>query len=125
MAVMRVVNDPTSNVTVALLMLAGVTLVVLLLVSLVSAFAMPPAKKVVKVRATPVPPMRSLRQGALGGASCAASGAAKGRPRARPRSHSSPRPSSSPSGGCCSVSAYGITSTDAYCAQTCHGERWR
>ncbi len=120
-AVLRVVNDPTSNVTVALLLVAGIALVVLLVISLFLALALPSRKRVVKVRRYAGSP----EEIAAIKARAAERGAAAARPKPKPVRH----PSQKPLVGTpvliafaviLVVSAYAATSTDAYCAQTCH-----
>ena len=116
--VLRVVHDPTSNTTLSLLLLAAVVLVVLLLVSLVMALAMPSSKRVVKVRRYSGTPeeIAAVRARAEARKS---QGAAVG-PAARSPRRLMSTPILIAFAVLLVVSAYAVTSTDAYCARTCH-----
>lgn len=117
-AVMRVVHDPTSNVTMSLLLLALVTLVVLLVISLVLALAMPRRKRVVKIRRYAGTPEEI--------AAIKATAAERSTTR---RTTQVRRPPSKPLLSTpvligfllvLLVGTYAATTTDAYCAMTCH-----
>jgi hypothetical protein len=122
-AIARVVSDPTSNTTLALLLLVGVTLAVLLLISAVLAVAMPSRKRVVKVRRYSGTPeeIAAVKAGA-------AERAARAQQAPSPR-QGAPSAARKPListpiliglGVLLVVSMYAATSTDAYCAKTCH-----
>ena len=120
-AIKHVISDPTANSSLSLAVLAAVVLAVILLVVFVLMLVTPSRKKVVKIRRYSGPrPEGAVPPGAAGAAAAATGGAPAKKPPGKLFMALTSSAMIITLVVLAIVGAYVATSTDAYCAKTCH-----